>query len=218
MLQSSPQYINWAEDSGKNALHYLCAITVHDDVQKTKTSLDILKFLLEKGMDMNSIHQIPDGCGNFPATPVWYAYTRGRNEALFTYLLANGAKPDNCMFAIAWYNDLKAAALFKKHGASIDDGTIGETPFMSAFCWKRFEIAEWFLANGADVNFADKKGNTALFYAVKRKYNTKQISLLLQHGADVNKPNNDAISPKQLATSNHQKKILALFGATNSKP
>lgn len=161
---------------------------------------------------MNAVHKIHDpNCGFFPATPLWYAYTRGRNAKIFKWLLSKGADPENCMFAIAWYDDVPSAVLFKKHGAKIDHGTGGDTPFLAAFNWKRFNISTWFLENGADVNFADAKGNTALFYAVKRKYKIENVELLLQFGADFNKENNESISPKKLAELNRQSKILSAF-------
>jgi hypothetical protein len=211
MLQQDTKWAAWAEDDGKNALHYLGGVVVGDDQQKADASLAILDLLLKNGMDINAVHQIKDGCGFFPATPLWYAYTRGRNEKLYTHLLSLGADAQHCMFAIAWYNDVKAAALFKKHGAIIDDRADGDTPFMAAFNWRRFDVAEWFLQNGADVNAAGKDGKTALFFAVKRKYKTAQISLLLQYGADPDKENNEGISPKKLAEATRQQKILALF-------
>ena len=211
LIQKDPKWIDWAEDDGKNALHYLGAVNVVGDGGKVTASLYILKLLLKSGMNINAIHRIKDGCGFFPATPLWYAYTRGRNELLYRYLLDNGADPENCMFAIAWYDDAEAAVLFKAHGAKIDDGSIGDTPFLAAFNWKRFAVAEWFLKNGADVNFADKKGDTALFYAVKRKYLVEHIQLLLRFGADWNKENNEGITPKKFAESNRQRKILGLF-------
>jgi len=211
LLQQNSKWIKWSEDSGKNALHYLCGLDISKDPQKAEISLQILKLLLKSGMDINSIHNIPDeGCG-FPATPLWYAYTRGRNEKLFTYLLKNGADPNNCMFAIAWYDDVKAADLFKKYRAKIENGNGRNTPFLGAFNWKKFNMAEWFLKNGANVNAVDNDGNTALFHAVKRKYKTEHIELLLQFGADFNKENKDGISPKKLAELNRQKKILSLF-------
>ena len=208
ILQRESKWINWSEDDGKNALHYLCGIDISNEPQKVEMSLQILKLLLKSGMNVNSVHKIPDRCGVFPATPLWYAYTRGRNEKLFTYLLAKGANPDNCMFAIAWNDDVRSASLFKKHGATIDDGIDGSTPFLAAFQWKRFQIAEWFLQNGANINFADPEGNTVLFYAIKRKYKIEQIRLLLRFGADFNKENKAGISPKKLAELNGQKKIL----------
>ncbi|SRR5258708_9883687 len=211
LLQKEPKWLAWTEDTGKNALHYLCGVEISKYPHKAEDSLQILKLLLKSGMNINAVHNIPDGCGVFPATPLWYAYTRGRNEKLYTYLLAEGADPEHCMFAIAWYDDDKAAVLFKKHGAKIDDSSGGETPFLSAYNWKKFNVAEWFLKNGADVNFADAKGNTALFNAVKRKFKNEDIQLLLQYDADFNKENNDSLSPKKLAELNHQRNILRLF-------
>ena len=212
MLEKDGQWILWAEDDGKNALHFLCGVPVNGNAERSATSLSILKLLMKKGMNINAIHRVPDpGCGFFPATPLWYAYTRGRNETLFRYLLKNGANPEHCMFAIAWYDDPESAALFKKHGAGIDDGTGGETPFLAAFNWKKYKVAEWFLQNGADVNFRDRKGNTALYYAVKRKLKTEQISFLLKYGANADVENNDGISPRVLAQTYRQMKIWKLF-------
>jgi len=211
LLQKEPQWLSWKEDDGKNALHYLGGVVISKFPEKAETSLGILKLLLKSGMDINSIHNIPDGCGVFPATPLWYAYTRGRNELLYKHLLAHGANSDHCMYAIAWYDDAEAAALLKKYGASINGDTGADTPFIAAFNWKRYHVAEWFLANGADVNFADDKGNTALYYAVKRKLPIEQIQLLLKYGADLDIRNKEGISPKILAETNRQKKILSLF-------
>ncbi|MES1159435.1 MAG: ankyrin repeat domain-containing protein [Bacteroidota bacterium] len=234
LLQKEPGWLDWSEDSGKNALHYLCGLPLSKDSSNAKagvpaskpassagggqpastaaTGLQLLKYLIKAGMDINAVHKIPDErCGFFPATPLWYAYTRGRNEKMVAWLLANGADPEHCMFAIAWYDDVKAAALFKKYGAAIDDGSGGDSPFLAAFTWKKFKVMEWFLKNGANVNFRDKEGNTALLYAVKRKYKPDLITLLLQFGADPGVENQQGISPRKLAEMNRQKKILGLF-------
>jgi len=211
MLSREPKWLTWSEESGKNALHFLCGVDVSKSTEKAEISLQMLKLLVNHGMDINSIHHIPDPDCDFPATPLWYAYTRGRNDKIYTYLLENGANPDNCMYAIAWYGDVEAASLFKKHGAEIDNDTAGGTPFLAAFNWRRFEIAEWFLENGANVNAADPKGNTALFYAVKKKYKIEQVEMLLQFGADFNQQNNEGLSVIKLATANKQKKLLSLF-------
>ena len=211
LLQQQPEWSQWHEDNGKNALHYLCGISVSGDSQKAEASLQMLRLLLKSGMSINSIHIIKgEGC-DFFATPLWYAYTRGRNEKLYTYILKQGVDPNNCMFAIAWYDDVKAAELFKKYGAAIENDNGVDTPFLAAFNWKKFKMATWFLKNGANVNATDNDGNTALFYAVKRKYPVEQIQLLLQYRADLNKKNKAGISPKLLAEQNSQRKILSLF-------
>lgn len=211
MIEKDHRWLTWAEDSGKNALHYLCGIEIAKRPAKAEESLSMLKLLLAKGMDINSIHRIKEECGFFPATPLWYAYTRGRNKLLYEYLLANGANPEHCIYAITWYNDVEAAGLFKSYGAQTDPGVGNDSPFIAAFNWKRFEVAEWFLSNGANVNFADKDGNTALFYAVKRKYKLDQIRLLLKYGADFNIENKQGISARKLAEQNNQTGVLKLF-------
>lgn len=211
ILSREPKWLAWREDNGKNALHFLCGVDVSNSAKKTEDSLELLKLLLEKGMDINSIHNIPDPNCGFPATPLWYAYTRGRNSKIYIHLLENGANPDNCMYAIAWHDDVEAAALFKKYGAKIDNDTAGGTPFLAAFNWKRFNVAEWFLKNGANVNAADPQGNTALFYAVKRKYKIEQIEMLLKFGADFNQENNEGLSAKKVAIINKQTKLLSFF-------
>lgn len=218
LLQKEPMWISWADDSGKNALHYLCGLAIGDNPQKTGASLQLLKLLLENGMDINAVHRIADpGCDFFPATPLWYAYAKGRNETLYRYLLEHSANPANCLWAIIWNDDVEAAELFKKHGAKIVDGNGGDTFIPGAFHWKRLRIAEWLLENGADVNSTDSEGNTTLHLAVKRKFKLEHIALLMRFGADPDKENKEDLSARKLAELNNQKKVLSLFKKSRSK-
>jgi hypothetical protein len=206
LLQKDDKWTQWSEKDGKNALHYLCGLNLSGDPHKMETSLQMLKLLLDNGMDINSIHKIPEKSGFFPATPLWYAYTRGRNEQLYTYLLSKGADPNHCMFAIAWYDDVPAAELFKSYGAVVEDAA-----FLAANAWKRFNVAKWFLDNDADVNVADQDGNTALHLAVKRNYKKEYIELLLQHGADIYQENKEGMSAYALAESSRKKTLSLLL-------
>ena len=150
-------------------------------------------------MNIDSIQEIPDpNCNHFPATPLWYAYTRGRNEKLYKYLLKQGAKPDNCMWAIAWYDDIEAAKLFIRHGAKLGVKPGLDDLFLGSFGWKKYRFAEWLLKQGADVNAAGPKGMTALMFAVKRK-EEDTIPMLLKFGADPDKRSEDGMSARKLA-------------------
>ena len=211
ILKARPEWLNWHEKDGKNALHYLCAVPLRNEKKKQALSLSLLQFLLKEGLEMNSIHSIKDKDCLFPATPLWYAYTRGRNEKIYKWLLGEGADPEHCMYAIAWYDDTEAAALFKKHGARLDPGGGKDSPFLAAFLWKRFRVAEWFLRNGADVNARDQDGNTALYYAIKRKFPPDIIKLLLKYKADLYSKNNEDISPFSLALLKGPKRIIELL-------
>jgi ankyrin repeat protein len=211
LLDKEPKWLTWREPSGRNALHYLGGVEVGNDAAKAEASVEIAALLLGRGMDIDAVHEIPDEGAVFPATPLWHAYARGRNERLYTYLLERGASAQNCMFAIAWNDDVAAAELFKRYGADIDPKSGAETPFMAAYLWRRFAVAEWFLANGAEVDHTDARGCTALFHAVRRKYDAEQVRLLLRFGADPERPNHDGVSPRGLAETNRQRKLLGVL-------
>ena len=251
ILRSDPECLTWQQSDGKNALHFLCGVPMFrrpagkvTPAQRTAlsgpvtaatgsfagradSSLNILKHLLASGMDINSVQKIPDKkCGYFPATPLWCAYTRGRNEKLYTYLLKGGADPRNCMYAITWYDDTQAAIRLKKFGAfSSEQGTDREkyfeningptgmdSPLLAAFAWKRWNMAEWLLKNGANPDSTDERGATALFYSVRKKYEPSHIRLLLKYGADPDHRANDGRTPRSIAASYRDKTVLRLFG------
>lgn len=207
LLAKETKWLRWAEDNGKNALHFLCGLPSSGDPRKQEAGLEMLKLLLGSGMDIDSVHRIPEKCGFFPATPLWYAYTRGRNAGMVAYLLEAGAQPDHCMFAIAWNDDAESAELFRSHGAIVDSDA-----FLAAFAWRRFTVAEWFLRSGANPNAADSNGNTALHLAVKRGYKLEQVRLLLEYGADSQLANREGLSASQLAVNAGRKKMAELFG------
>jgi ankyrin repeat protein len=206
-----PKWFAWAEPSGKSALHYLCGLNIGDDPGKADASLKILKFLLAGGMDINSIHRIPDSnCGHFPATPLWYAYAKGRNEKLYKYLLKNGANPDNCMWAISWCDDVEAAKLFIKHGAKLGENPGLSELFLGSFAWRKYKFAEWLLTEGAEADAPGPRGMTALMFAVKRK-EEDTIRMLLKYGADPDKKSDEGLSARKLAEEKGPRRIANLL-------
>lgn len=209
IAHKEPKWLSWAEPSGKNALHYLGGVVVGDEQQKVEASMEIVKFLLAGGMDINSIHCIPEAnCGEFPATPLWYAFTKGRNEKLYKFFLKKGAiNPDSCMWAIAWYDDVAAGKLFVKHGATLEGK---DALFVGAVSWKRYRFAEWLLDRGADVNTLGPDGLTALMIVVKRK-DEDAIKMLLKRGADPDKANKEGISARSITRDKGPKRILDLL-------
>ncbi len=211
MAEKKPEWLRYEETDGKNALHYLGGVKVGNDPDKGQRSLTIAEYLLASGLNINGVHRIPD-CGNiFPATPLWYAYAKGRNQTLYPWLLAKGADPHHCMFAIAWNDDTEAAALFKHYGAETHRGFDSDTPFLAAWYWKRFHVAEWFLRDGTDVNQPGADGDTALHRAVRKKYDADKITFLLQFGADPHLKNRHGESAIDLAGVVGPRKILRLL-------
>jgi hypothetical protein len=206
---NDPKWISWSEPTGKNALHYLCGIPNLSNGEK-ESSLKTLKLLLKSGMDIDSIHLIKDEGGGFPATPLWYAYTRGRNEKLYKYLLKQRANPDHCWWAISWYDDVEAGKLWLKHGAKIDARPTLDDLFVGTFAWKRYNFAKWLLDQGADINAFGPNASNALTLAVKRK-DEDAIKFLRHHNADPNLKNNQGISARSIAESKGPRRLLDLL-------
>lgn len=211
IIQKDRKWLTWSEPSGKNALHYLCGVQPKT-AQQADDSLKLLKLLLESGMDFNSGQRIEgENCDDFPATPLWYAYTRGRNAKLYKYLLKKGADPGHCWWAIAWYDDVAAGKLWLRHGAAFDEkpNFLNEL-FLGTFQWKKYKFAEWLLDQGADVNTADQKGLTALMLAVKRK-DENAVKLLMARGADPDKSATDGTTARSIAKDKGPRRLLAIL-------
>lgn len=211
LLDEDPGLVSETDASGKNALHYTAEVDVTDKPERAAAVLEILKLLIEHGGDLNSTHQIKDGGEVLEATPLWHAYAHGKNIAMMRFLLEQGARPDNCMFAVAWNDDVEAAEIFKQHGAAIDPVAHDTTPFASAFLWRKFAVAGWFLANGANVDFMDKDGRTALYHAVRKRFSAAQIAMLIEAGADANHADNQGVTPLQVAQRNRDHAIVRLL-------
>lgn len=203
----APKWLAWSEPTGKNALHYLCGVRTNE----SQKALNILKLLLKSGMDINSVHRIEDkNYDYFPATPLWYAYTRGRNEKLYKYLLKQGADPRHCWWAIPWYDDVAAGKLWLKHGAKIEQRPSLNDLFVGSCQWKKYAFANWVLDQGANVNATGPHGLTALMLAVKRK-NEDAIKWLIDRGADPDKVSDEGMSARMIAEQKGPKRLLNLF-------
>jgi ankyrin repeat protein len=218
LLDEDPGLVSETDASGKNALHYTCEINVTNNPERAAAVLEIVKLLLERGGDINSTHQIKDGGDILEATPLWHAYAQGRNMEAVAFLLEQGAPPDNCLFAAAWNDDIEAAELFKGHGAAIDAVAHDATPFSASFLWRKFAIAEWFLQNGANVDFADAGGRTVLYHAIRKRFSPAQIQVLVDAGADPGHEDNQGATPLQVAQRNRDHAIVKLLeGAQAAK-
>jgi len=208
LLDSHPELAKAKDDRRRNALHFLCGLPASD---KTETrSLALARLLLDRGFDVNEPAFVEEG-GAFKATPLWYALSRGRNLPLAKFLLKRGSTPENCLWTAGFDDNVEAIDLLVKAGARLDPVVEDATPFLSAIKWSRFKAAERLLRHGANVNFQNSKGTTALHALVKKRSDRRHVEMLIRHGADPILRDAKGVSPLDMVARQRDKTLFHLF-------
>ncbi len=206
LLHAQPELIRAVDDRRRNLLHFLCSLPA--DPRTSARALALARRLLDAGLDVNAPAFAE---GAFQATPLWYAISRGSNLPLARFLLKHGSTPENSLWAAAFADNLEAIDLLVKSGASLDPVVEDETPFLGAIKWSRFSAAERLLRHGADVNFQNSKGVTALHMVLKKNSDRRHIEMLLRHGADPTLRSKDGKTPLDLVARRRDRTYFDLL-------
>jgi ankyrin repeat protein len=206
LLDAQPALTRVIDDRRRNPLHFLCSLPA--DPKTSSRSPALARRLLDAGLDVNAPAFIE---GAFRATPLWYAISRGQNLPLARFLLKHGSTPENSLWAAAFANNVEAIDLLVRSGASLDPVTEDETPFLGAIKWSRFTAAERLLRHGANVNFQNSKGVTALHMVLKKNSAPTHVEMLLRHGADPTIRSKDGKSPLDLVAKRRDKAYFNLL-------
>jgi uncharacterized protein len=206
LLEARPELAQVRDERRRNALHLLCSLPGSD---KTRgRSLALAERLLGLGLSIDEPAFVE---GPFKATPLWYAISRGRNLPLARWLLEKGSTPEYCLWSAAFQDNVDAIDLLVGRGARVDPVAEDETPFLSAIKWSRFAAAERLLHHGANVNFGNSKGMTALHFLIKKNSDRKHIAMLLGYGADPTIRNAEGKSPLDMVAPRRDHTLLDLF-------
>ena len=206
VLAAQPELLRATDDRRRNPLHFLCSLPAAPKTRER--SIRLARHLLGAGIDIDAPAFVE---GAFRATPLWYSISRGRNLPLARFLLEQGSTPEYCLWAAGFADDVEAIDLLVRHGARVDPVTEDETPFLGAIKWSRFAPAERLLHHGADVNFQNSKGVTALHLVLKKDSAPRHVAMLLRHGADPTIRSKDGKSPIDLVSRRRDKTYLAML-------
>jgi uncharacterized protein len=180
-LTENPVLIGVRDKRGRTWLHLACGVDItKGQAAAVRDGIKLAEILLERGLDINDAAFTEE---NFRATPLWYAIAFGKNIELARFLLKCGSDPNYCMFAAAYNNDAAAIRLLAENGADIDPEAEGATPLLSAVQWSRFKAAGELLKRGANPDYQDSKGMTALHCMLKKGADKKYVSMFLSYGA-----------------------------------
>ena len=128
----------------------------------------------------------------------WLHLCCGENLPLARSLLERGADPNHCLWAAAGRENVAAIKLLVANGAEIDPVAEGHTPFLGAVQWSRFRAAKALLELGANVDYQDSTGMTALHYMLKKGSDERHFRMLIQHGARGDIPNADGATAAEI--------------------
>ena len=177
-LAEEPNLITYRDARGRNFLHICCGVNVREKKLPPVQSVRTADVLLSAGIDIN---QEAFRGHDWKATPLWYAISRGQNLKLAKHLLQRGSDPNRCLWAAAHKDDTAAIRLLVEHGADIDPVVEDETPFLSAVKGSHFRAAQALLEHGADVNFRDSRGMSALHYMLRKDSDKRHFRMLLRY-------------------------------------
>ncbi len=195
-LAERPEMLPVRDERGRNWLHLCCGVNPKRARLKAEDSVKTAEVLLRRGIDIN---QEAFTEGEWKATPLWFAIARGENLGLAEFLLKRGSNPNYCLWAAGFVENIEAIRLLVRHGANVNDASaVEESPFMGAIKWSHFKAAEELLKLGADVNYVDPKGVTALHYMLKKGSDKKYFAMMIAHGARGDIKNKDGVTAAEI--------------------
>ena len=209
LLEAKPALLTATDRQGRTLLHLACAADCESLRVPEAESARMVNFLLDRGLEID----FP--IGRDKVTPLFAAVARGRNPTLVKLLLKRGANvrsaPGGGLFAAAWWNDVENLELLIRAGAQIDI-VVGVTPFLAAWCWGKFDAAKVLALSGANVNYQDSKGRTALLHGVEKEMDPVMLTWLVKHGASPDIADRDGITARLKASRKRDKKFLEALG------
>jgi ankyrin repeat protein len=207
-LDTKPSLLSVIDRQGRNLLHLACGASSEGLGVSEAHAARVVNVLLDCGIEIDAPY------GRDKCTALFEAVARARNPTLVRLLITRGAKvasaPGGGLFAAGWWDDVENLEILLDHGARIDV-VVGVTPFLASWMWRRFEAAKALVLRGADVNYQDKKGRTALHHGVEREYDPALLRWLVEHGASPDIPDRDGVSARLRASRKRDKRFVAAF-------
>ncbi|MBW2416713.1 MAG: ankyrin repeat domain-containing protein [Deltaproteobacteria bacterium] len=212
-LDENPALLDVRDSKGRNWLHVCCGVNPKTRQLRPSHGLATAQVLLDAGLDLDR-EAFREGA--WQATPLWYATARGENLKMATLLLGLGADPNHCLWSAGFRDDVAAIKLLVAHGAEIDPVAEGHTPFLGAVQWSKFRAARALLELGANPDYRDAHGMTALHYMLKKGSDPTHVRMVVRYGARGDIANADGVTAADIMARKRApglRKLAAELGA-----
>jgi uncharacterized protein len=169
MLAAAPALATAADPRQRLALHLACAVKPASPGLGEPHGIKTVSALLAAGTPLEAEVPMDEDEGDFRATPVWYAVSRGENLPLVRFLLGRGADASYSLWAAVWRDDAVLLRTLLKAKPRLDLVAHGETPIFYAARLKRLKTLELLIEAGADAGIKDPRGRDAADIARARR-------------------------------------------------
>ncbi|MCP4159287.1 MAG: hypothetical protein GY760_04380 [Deltaproteobacteria bacterium] len=170
---------------------------------------EIVKLLLEHGADPNTI-ELYD---NSPYSAAVESDDIDYIKLLLDYGLDPNQTDDWCrsrLNILATKGKMDFIELLCENGASVEVYPIGKTPFVAAVEEGDFELCEWLLIRGANINIRFEDDENPLIIAVNEE-KEEMVYALAEAGADLNCQNENGETALIIATKKGNLPIITML-------
>ena len=168
LLKAAPALAGATDPKGRMALHIACAVPPAPGLGELN-GIATATALLKAGADLAAEVPMPAEEGDFRATPVWYAVSRGENLPLVKFLLRRGADASSSLWAAVFRDDAALMRALLAAGPRLNLRAHGETPIFYAARLQRLKTLDLLIRAGADPAIKDDRGRDAVDIAKARR-------------------------------------------------
>jgi ankyrin repeat protein len=131
ILSAAPSLVEASDAKGRRALHIACAVNPRSGSLGEPNGITTVTALLEAGAGLEIAVPMDEDEGDFRATPLWYAVSRGENLPLVRFLLSRGSDPSYSLWAAVWRDDASLCRHLLKAKPRLNLRAHGETPIFA---------------------------------------------------------------------------------------
>jgi len=180
MLGVVPELVEASDPKRRMAIHLACAVKPGDAALAEPNGIEAVTVLLDAGAGLENAVPMSEDEGDFRATPLWYAVSRGENLPLVRFLIERGADTSYSLWAAVWRDDAELCRELLKAKPRLNLRAHGETPIFYAARLQRLKALDLLIEAGADPAIPDDQGRDAAEIARMRRLPKPFIDRLIE--------------------------------------
>jgi len=168
LLKAAPALITATDRQGRQALHIACAVPPGPKLGEAN-GIATVTTLLKAGAPLEAEVPMPAEEGDFRATPLWYAASRGENLPLVKFLLKRGADASYSLWTVVFRDNAEMMRALLAAKPRLNLRAHHETPIFCAARLQRLKTLDLLIKAGADPSIKDDRGRDAVDIAKARR-------------------------------------------------